>query len=135
MKKSKIVGIGLLALSIVSCRSTTHKDREKLEDQGTPNYYIDNGAGYNHGGISPIWIYYMMGYNNGRTVSYPTYVHRSYGRNGTYHATNFGSRSSITSRTISRSSASHATRSSVSRGGFGHSTASHSSSGGRSSAS
>jgi len=135
MKKSKIVGIGLLALSIVGCRSA-HKEREKLEDQGTPNYYIDNGAGYNRGGVSPIWIYYMIGYNNGRTMSYPTYVHRSYGRNGTFHATNFGSRSNITSKgVISRSSVSHVTRSSVSRGGFGHSTVSHSSSGGRSSAS
>lgn len=128
MKKSKIVGIGLLALSVASCRST-HKDRENLDDyQNNPNYYIDNGAGYNRGGNSPVWIYYMMGYNNGRTVSYPTYVHQSYGRNGTYHATNFGSSSKISTKgTISKNSVSKTTRGSVSRGGFGHSSTGHSS--------
>lgn len=109
MKKSKIVTIGLLALSIASCH---HKRKDsKYQDwndyQSNGNYYINDGTGYYHGGVSPIWIYwaYTLGRNNSLMYE-PGYVYRSYGRYGGYHTTEFGSRSSIS-------------RSSVSRGGFG----------------
>ena len=142
MKKSQIVGIGLLALSIASCRSH-HKEKQRDRDrvdqyQSNPNYYIDNGAGYQHGGVSPFWIYWMMSRNSyGGYYYVPTYVHQSYGRNGTYHATSMGTSRSISRSSISRSgftssrsrsSFSNSSRSSVSRSGFGHSSSSHGSS-------
>jgi len=119
MKKSKSVVIGLLALSVASC--TSSKKRQDLEDyQTNANYYVDNGAGYNHGGISPFWVYwaYNMGLN-GRAYSSPVYIHQSYGRNGTYHASSMGSTQRISSRGISSKGA--ISHSSVSRGGFGQS--------------
>ena len=125
MRKSKIVTIGLLALSVASC--TSSRNRQKLDDyQENPDYYIDNGSGYNQGGVSPFWVYwaYNMG-SGGRYTSYPVYIHQSYGRNGTYHASSQGSTSRISSRSVSRGGIS---RASVSRGGFGSSGHSSSSS-------
>ena len=115
MKKSKAVAIGLVALSVASC--THSRNRQRLDDyQNNPNYYIDNGGGYSHGGVSPFWVYwaYSMG-NGGRYQSTPVYIHQSYGRNGTYHASTMGrtSRMSASRGTISRGS--------ITRGGFGHS--------------
>src|SRR5271170_7877829 len=116
MKKSKIVTIGLLALSIAAChrkKESKYQSWDQFQNsQNTPNYYINDGTGYHQGGISLIWIYwaYVMGSNN--SIRYePGYIYRSYGRYGTgsYHTTEFGSRSTIA-------------RSSVSRGGFGGSS-------------
>ena len=114
MKKSKIVAISLLALSLSACH---RKKDSKYQDwnsyqSSTPNYYVNDGNGYQHGGVSPIWIYwaYHMG-QNGSIQSSPGYVYRTYGTNGhggTYKSTSFGSRTSIP-------------RGGISRGGFGSS--------------
>ncbi len=108
MKKSKIVAIGLLALSVAAC----HKKRNHLHTTLTqyrqnPNYYVNDGNGYHQGGVSPFWVYwaYQMGRGN-RVVYSPGYVYRS--SYGGYHNTEFGRSSSIS-------------RGSVSRGGFGQS--------------
>jgi hypothetical protein len=121
MKKSKVISIGLLALSIAACTSNEKRKRKAVDEFGQPIYYVDNGNGYNRGGVSPMWIYWMysMGSNN-RIMSNPTYVGRSYGRNGTYHATSFGKRTTLTRSSFSKSSS--GMRSSISRGGFGHSS-------------
>jgi len=128
-KKSKIVGIGLLVLSIAGCRSNHQMERRRVDDyQNNPNYYIDNGAGYHHGGISPFWIYWMMTMNSrGNVYYYPTYVHQSYGRNGTYYATSMGQRTSLSRSSISRGGF-RSKAMSVSRGGFGKSGMGHSTS-------
>jgi len=113
MKKSKAISIGLLALSIAACTSNEKRQRQNVV--GQPNYYVDNGQGYQRGGVSPMWIFwaYHMG-SMGRVSSYPTYVHQSYGRNGSYHMASNGRRTTFSKSTpISRSS--------VSRGGFGSS--------------
>ena len=126
-RKSKFVTIGLLALSIASCSSNKTKERRRVDDyQNNPNYYVDNGMGYQHGGISPFWIYWMYGMNDyGRVIYYPTYVHQSY--YGTYHSTSMGRSSYIGRSGIRAKTYMSATRSSVSRGGFGHSGGGHSS--------
>jgi len=120
MKKSKVITIGLLALSIAACTSHEKKQRQTVNEQGQPVYYVDNGQGYQHGGISPFWIFYAyhMG-SMGRVSSYPTYVHRSSGRNGSYHMTSNGQRSTFSrSTSVSRSGIA---KSGISRGGFGSS--------------
>ena len=109
MKKSKLVAIGLLALSIASCHRHREKRRPDWNDYNTnPNYYIDNGNGYyTHGGISPFWIWYAYHLGaSGSVYSSPGVVYRSY--SGGYVSSYGGLRTSIA-------------RSSVSRGGFGFS--------------
>jgi len=108
MKKSKAIAIGLLTLSIAAC----HRHRERRHEtwdqyNNNPNYYVNDGNGYHHGGISPFWIYwaYRMGQGN-RIYSSPGYVYRGY--SGGYHSTEFGHSTGIS-------------RGSVSRGGFGFS--------------
>ena len=127
MKKSKIVSIGLLALSLSAC----HKHRVKVyqdwnDYQNNPTYYVNDGYGYHNGGVSPFWIYwaYQMGSNN-RIYASPGYVYRSY--NGGYVSTYGGSRTAMSSRSF-RSSGGLSSHSTISRGGFG-SSGSHASSG------
>ena len=117
MKKSKIITIGLLALSIASC----HKEKKQSNNdwnQG-PNYYVNDGTGYHQGGISPFWVFYYYHMMGNRMVYEPSYLYRSPGRYGAYHSTTLGSKSTISRSSMSRGSMS---RSNVSRGGFGHSS-------------
>lgn len=110
MKKSKIIAIGLVTLSVASCTQKKDKKHQDLESYNkSTNYYVNDGTGYHRGGISPFWIYmaYRVG-QNGHVTSQPGYVYR--GHSGSYHSTSFGSRSSMS-------------RGSVSRGGFGFSGA------------
>lgn len=105
-RKSKIVAIGLLAISVASCHKNHAKRHRDLQVyRNNPTYYINDGRGYHQGGISPFWVYwaYRMGQDN-RVTSSPGYVYSS--RGGGYHSTEFGSHSSIS-------------RGSVGRGGFG----------------
>lgn len=108
MKKSKIISIGLLALSIAAChkKHKSNYNQWNQSDSTNTQYYIDDGTGYHQGGISPVWIYWMLlRQSNGGYSSSPGYVYRSYGSRGTgsFHNTEFGVRTTI------------------SRGGFGHS--------------
>ena len=109
MKKSKLITIGLLALSVAAC----HKKQRQTVDEWNQNniqYYVNDGSGFHHNGLSPFWIYYMYNLNSyNRVISSPSYMYRSPGRYGSYHTTSFGERSSMSSHSISR-------------GGFGHSS-------------
>ena len=125
MKKSKTVAIGLLALSIASC----HKEEKRHENQWdpqTPQYYIDDGNGYQRGGISPFMVFWLLSMNRGRAVYQPAYAYQTYG--GGYRSSVNGSRSILSGRSFSSMKSSATGRSMVSRGGFGSSASSHSSS-------
>jgi uncharacterized protein YgiB involved in biofilm formation len=124
-KKSKMVGIGLLALSIAASSCSNHKKPKTLQDAQKQDYYVNNGNGYQHGGVNPFLVYYLMSMNNGRRTYSPTYVYQTH--SGAYHSSTNGRTMSV-SRSSYKSSASTSSRSSVSRGGFGRSSSSHSSS-------
>jgi uncharacterized protein YgiB involved in biofilm formation len=124
MKKSKLVGIGLLALSIAATSCSHHKKAKTLQDAQNPGYYVNDGGGYQHGGVNPFMLYYLMSMNRGYPSYRPSYVYQT--RSGAYHSSTDGVRSSV-SRGSYRS-ASSSSSSSVSRGGFGSSGGSHSSS-------
>lgn len=121
MKKSKIVGIGLLALSIASCQhKKKHHFRDITQYQNNPNYYIDNGDGYQQcDGGYPFYFYNYYAFNGyGGIYPHPGFVYRTYGGRSSYAGSGSrsgGFRSSFGGRTTSVS------HSSVSRGGFGSS--------------
>ena len=123
MRKIILIAFGLVVLSLASC----HRDRkQQLSDweNRAPNYYVNDGYGYNQGGISPFWIFwaYQMG-RNGSMMYVPTYAYRHYG--GYYYTSYSGgsgrtSLSSTKMATIQKSGfGTSATRGSVSRGGLG----------------
>lgn len=125
MKKSKSVAIGLLALSIASC----HKEEKRPENQWdpqTPQYYIDDGNGYQRGGVSPFMVLWLLSMSRGRAVYQPAYAYQTY--NGGYRSSINGSRSTISGRTFNSMKSSSSGRSMISRGGFGSSGRAHSSS-------
>lgn len=110
-KKSKIVTIGLLAISLAAC----HKHKKKLDDwdsaQSNSNYYVNDGTGFHQGGISPIWIYWLYSMNSRNNLqSTPGYVYRS--SRGEYTSSFNGSRTLVSGRSVARggfgSSVSHA---------------------------
>jgi hypothetical protein len=120
MKKSKIVSIGLLAMSIASCHKRTihHPLRSDWNDQNV--YVSTDGTGYVHTNNNfPIWLYmYMVMNSQGRTYYYPAsqyYVRSSsFGRSrsiGSIRGESFTTRSSFSS----------ARSGGISRGGFGSS--------------
>lgn len=126
MKKSKAIAIGLLTLSIAGCKSheiKNDKHRENVndwqEDQSTPNYYVDNGSGFQHGGSSFLLAY--MGYrmmSGGRYGAYPVYNYRDRGSNGSYHESSMGRTTTVSKSSFAKAITS-GSKTSVSRGGFG----------------
>jgi len=106
-KRSKIVTIGLLAISIAACNEHKKKYEDWNSSQSNSNYYVNDGTGYHQGGVSPFLVYwlYSMGANDALR-STPGYVYRSSG--GEYTSSFNGSRMSVSGR-------------SVARGGFGSS--------------
>jgi hypothetical protein len=120
-KKSKIVGISLLALSIASCHHKKNRYPDYSQYQNNPNYYIDNGDGYQQCAPGyPFWVYHYYGFGPyGGIYSHPGYVYRASGRSASYSggisSRSGGFRSTMGGRTVSVS------HSSVSRGGFGSS--------------
>lgn len=134
MKKSKFVGIGLLALSIASCNSNapkSHHMRYNPDSLAAANYFIREGDNVNYyaGDYNyPIWIYqdYCYSPHFGVIVRpgvvYHTTVRTTSSRGGfaTSGSRSVGSgRSSFQSSSAGRSFG--VSRSAVSRGGFGHS--------------
>lgn len=126
MKKSKAVAIGLLALSIVGCKSHQLKDdkhRQNIndwqEDQKTPDYYIDNGSGFHHGGNSffQTYMYYRM-MSGGHYGAYPAYIYRDRGSNGSYHESGTGKTTMVSGSRVAKAATS-ASKARISRGGFG----------------
>lgn len=119
--------IGLVALSIASCTSEK-KHREMIKDKETPNYYVNNGNGsYNHGGISPFMVWWMLSMNRGGSPTYVTnHVYQS--RSGQHYSSTNGVRSSVSKTSYKSYTSNHSSRSGVTRGGFGRSSSSHSSS-------
>ena len=125
MKKSKAIAIGLLALSIAGCKSHEIKDDKQREnvndwqvDQATPDYYIDNGSGFHHGGNSffmAYMFYHMM--SGGRYGAYPAYMYRDRA-NGLYHESSMGKTTTVSKSSFAKVATS-GSRASVSRGGFG----------------
>jgi len=117
-----MLAIGLVALSVVSC----HKDKNKRQELSdwenrSPNYYVNDGNGYNQGGVSPFWIFwaYQMG-RNGSMTYVPTYAYRHY--SGIYYTSSAGKRTSVTTSkmsSMSKSGISSVSRGNVARGGFG----------------
>lgn len=116
MKKSKIVAIGLLTLSISACnhrRQSTHRPLNDWDNQ--PNYYVNNNGSdyYNQGGgISPFWVWYAysMGSRNGNTyvMNSPGIMYRGHGNKSSFHVSEFNHTSSMSGRSV--------------RGGFGRSS-------------
>ena len=139
MKKSKFVGIGLLALSIASCNNTpqTRHQLYNADSLAAANYYIREGenvdyyAGdYNY----PIWIYQdyyyspHFGYVSRPGVIYHTTVRTSVGRSASGVGRSVSGRSSVGGRSSFQSSSAgrsfSVSNGAVSRGGFGHSASS-----------
>jgi hypothetical protein len=104
MKKSKAITIGLLALSLASCKH--HKDKER------PNYVSTGGSGY-HASHGPIIMWHNWDHSGNHWSSTPNTHFRS--SKGSYHTSSKGS-------TYRNSGWAHSSKSSVSRGGWGHSS-------------
>jgi len=114
MKKSKVITIGLLVISILSCHKKEHKDLNEWNHEPPVNY-VDGGSGYyHHIGFFPYYVFYSYKMNNYGGLSYePSYGYHS--KNG-FRSSSFGH--TATSKSFSGSS--H-----ISRGGFGHSGSGH----------
>lgn len=126
MKKSKAIAIGLLALSIAGCKSHEVKDDKHREnvndwqvDQATPDYYIDNGTGFHHGGNSffMTYMFYRM-MSGGRYGAYPVYIYQDRGNNSSYHESSMGKTTTVSKSSVAKAITS-GSKASVSRGGFG----------------
>lgn len=115
MKKSKVVTIGLLALSIAGCHKKKSK-HQSVKDWGDDkqNAYISTNGGGNYQPANsgfPFWFYYYMLMNNGRYGYYPGAV---------YHQHYYGHYANASSRgSFGVSEGGHAFRGGSTRGGFG----------------
>lgn len=134
MKKSKFIGIGLLALSIAACKDANQPKYPayNADSLAAANYYIREGENVNYyaGDYNyPIWIYQdfyyspHFGYVSRPGVVYHTTVRtpgsRSVVTRSTSTVRSTTSRSSFQSSSAGRSFS--VSRGSVSRGGFGSS--------------
>lgn len=134
MKKSKFIGIGLLALSISACKDGNQPKYPtyNADSLAAANYYIREGENVNYyaGDYNyPIWIYHdfyyspHFGYVARPGVVYHTTVRtpgsRSVVTRSTSTVRSTTSRSSFQSSSAGRSFS--VSRGSVSRGGFGSS--------------
>lgn len=132
MKKSKFVGIGLLALSIAAC-NTPKEPKYPLynsDSLAAANYYIREGDNVNYyaGDYNyPIWIYQdfyyspRFGYVARPGVVYHTTV-RTPGTRSVISRSSTASRLSVSRSSFQSSSAGRSfsvSHGSVSRGGFG----------------
>lgn len=68
MKKSKIVTIGLLAISIAACHKHRRSTHAPVADwNGGGSSYVSTDGGYNYYGSQPglpMWFWFMMMNNN-----------------------------------------------------------------------
>lgn len=134
MKKSKCVGIGLLALSVASCNNTPKQPKHDMynpDSLAAANYYIREGENINFypGDYNyPIWIYEdyyyspRYGYVTRPGVIYHTTQRTTSGRVATRSSSRFSSRTSPARSSFQSSSAGRSfgvSRGAVSRGGFG----------------
>lgn len=113
MKKSKIVAIGLLAVSLASChnrKKSNHRAMNDWQDQQN-NSFVSTDGGNNYNGVNnniPFLYYYMImrngnGYSYGPAASYRTrntFVNSSGGKS--YSTKSSSGRSFGSSRGISR---------------------------------
>jgi hypothetical protein len=115
MKKSSIVTIGLLAVSLAACHKRSHRYPAR-SDWSSDNAYVSDGSGnyYRGNPMFPFWMWYYMGYMNGRTY---------YSSGAHYYGAVSGIRSTYTGRgfVTSGGESYSVSRGFVSRGGFGES--------------
>ena len=117
MKKSKIVTIALLALSIASCHEHKKSTKRNINDweNGNSAYVSTDGDNYNSGGIGSNFsvLMYLMKSNNGNYYYAPYATYRSgynnfRSSNGTYSLSRPSMRSSFAGRSsVSRLSLIH----------------------------
>lgn len=107
MKKSKIVTIGLLALSVAGCHREEKRRHQTIQDWQSANNgaYIstDGGNTYQQGySGTPFWWWYYMGrdsggrYANSTGVSYyANHYYSGAGRTVTFHESTAGHSTSV----------------------------------------
>lgn len=134
MKKSKFVGIGLLALSVAACNNVKQSNYPtyNADSLAAANYFIREGENVNYypGDYNyPIWIYQdfyyspRFGYVSRPGVVYHTTV-RTPGTRSVVSRSMGSSRSTVSRSSFQSSSAGRSfsvSHGAVSRGGFGSS--------------